>query len=148
MESKPSALRQTIEKYCVLHGWHKLNFAFSRDMTRLGLSAMKVSVTTSGLPHRNLNQIPFFPGKQSLRIIAPTTEKPYVTVHHGFDLLFLPARTEEYRLYARQRIFRRRNGGKLSRLLLKEGVDVIQLGIAEEEKIRRSHPLLKWTDLS
>ena len=42
-------LRQTMDNYCFLHGWHKFNFAFSREMTRLGLSAMKVSVATSGL---------------------------------------------------------------------------------------------------
>ena len=146
IESKPSALRQTIEKYCVLHGWHKLNFAFSRDMTRLGLSAMKVSVTTSGLPHRNLNEIPFFPGKQSLRVIAPLLEKPYVTVHHGFDLLFLPARTRNTD-YSSTKNISMQQWRQIISAILKEGVDVIQLGIAEEEKIRRSHSLLKWTDL-
>ena len=30
----------------------KFNFAFSRDTARFGLSAMKVSIATSGLPHR------------------------------------------------------------------------------------------------
>jgi len=134
IECKSSALRQTIEKYCVLHGWHKLNFAFSRDMARLGLSAMNVSVTTSGLPHRNLNQIPFFPGKQSLRVIAPLLKKPYVTVHHGFDLLFLPTRTRNTD-YSSTKNISTQKWRQIISAILKEGVDVIQLGIAEEEKL-------------
>ena len=134
IESHSSALRQVIEKYCVLHGWHKLNFAFSREMIRLGLSAMKVSVTTSGLNDRNLDEIPFFPTKQSLRVVAPLLTKPYVTVHHGFDLLFLPAKTRNTD-YGSTKNISIQQWRKIVSLIRGEGIDVIQLGIAEEEKI-------------
>ena len=56
---------------------------------------MNVSVATSGLPNRNPDEIPFFPSKQSLRGSSRLLAKPYVTVHHGFDLKFLPARTRK-----------------------------------------------------
>ena len=68
---------------------------FSREMVALGLSVMNVSSATSGLPHRHLEGIPFFPASQSLRVIAGLRTKPYVTVHHGFDLKFLPVKTRE-----------------------------------------------------
>ena len=72
-----------------------VNFALSRDATRMGLSAMKVSAATSGLRLNNMDEIPFFPGKKSLRVIVPFLVKPYVTVHHGFDLNDLPPKTRE-----------------------------------------------------
>ena len=59
------------------------------------MSAMDVSVATSGLPRRNLNEIPFFPSKQSLRVVGRLLERPYVTVHHGFDMKFLPGQDKE-----------------------------------------------------
>jgi SAM-dependent methyltransferase len=134
IESNSSELRPILEKYCFSDGWHKFNFAFSRDMTRLGLSAMKVSVATSGLPHRNPDEIPFFPGKQSLRVIAPLLKKPYVTVHHGFDLLFLPARTRNTD-YGSTKNISMQQWRQIVSLIRKEGIDVIQLGVAEEEQI-------------
>ena len=123
-----------LEKYCFSDGWHKFNFAFSRDMTRLGLSAMKVSVATSGLPHRNPDEIPFFPSKQSLRVVASLLKKRYVTVHHGFDLLFLPARTRNTD-YSSTKNISMQQWRQIVSLIRKEGIDVIQLGVAEEEKI-------------
>jgi SAM-dependent methyltransferase len=134
IESKSSSLRRTIDKYRILHSGYKLNLAFSREMTQLGLSAMKVSVETSGLPHRNLGQIPFFPGKQSLRIIISLLMKPYVTVHHGFDLLFLPPRTRNTD-YSSTKNISVQQWRQIVSLIRKQGIDVIQLGIAEEEKI-------------
>jgi len=131
---KSSSLRQAIDKYRALHSGYKLNFAFSREMTQLGLSAMKVSVETSGLSHRNLAQIPFFPGKQSLRIIISLLKKPYVTVHHGFDLLFLPPRTRNTD-YSSTKNISVQQWSQIVSLIRKQGIDVIQLGIAEEEKI-------------
>ena len=95
IEEKSSDLREVLENYSFLFGWPTFNFAFARDTIRLGMSAMKTSVATSGLPHRNPDEIPFFPGKQSLRAISGFLRKRYVTVHHGFDLKHLPARTRE-----------------------------------------------------
>ena len=134
IETSSSALRQVIEKYRVLHGWHKLNFAFSREMIRLGLSAMNISVKTSGLPHRSSDEIPFFPTKQSLRVVARLLTKPYVTVHHGFDLLFLPAKTRTTD-YGSTKNISIQQWHKIVSLIRAEGIDVIQLGMAEEEKI-------------
>jgi SAM-dependent methyltransferase len=134
IKSKSSALRRTINKYCILHGWHNLNFAFSRDMTRLGLSAMKVSVETSGLPHRNPDEIPFFLSKQSLRVVGSLLTKRYVTVHHGFDVLFLPARTRNTD-YSSTKNLSMQQWRQIVSLIRKQGIDVIQLGVAEEEKI-------------
>ncbi len=134
IESKSSSLRHTIDKYRSLHNGYKLNFAFSREITQLGLSAMKVSVETSGLPHRNLGQIPFFPSKQSLKIIPSLLTKPYVTVHHGFDLLFLPPRTRNTD-YSSTKNISVQQWRQIVSIIRKQGIDVIQLGIAEEEKI-------------
>ena len=134
IESTSSELRPMLEKYCFSDGWHKFNFAFSRDMTRLGLSAMKVSVATSGLPHRNPDEIPFFLSKQSLRTVASLLKKNYVTVHHGFDLLFLPARTR-HTDYGSTKNISMQQWGQIVSLIRKEGIDVIQLGVAEEEQI-------------
>ena len=103
-------------------------------MTRLGLSAMKVSVETSGLHHRNPDEIPFFPSKHSLRVIASLLKNPYVTVHHGFDLLFLPARTRNTD-YSSTKNISMQQWRQIVSLIRKEGIDVIQLGVAEEEKI-------------
>ena len=146
IESKSSALRQTIQKYCVLHGWHKFNFAFSRDMTRLGLSAMKVSVATSGLPHRYLDEIPFFPSKQSLQVVASLLKKPYVTVHHGFDLLFLPARTRDTD-YSSTKNISMQQWRQIVSLIRKEGIECDSARCGRRGEDRRSHSLLKWTDL-
>ena len=95
IKSASSELREVIEKYTFLQGWPVFNFALSREMTRLGLSVMKMSVATSALPHRNPDEIPFFLGKHSFLVIAELLTKRYVTVHHGFDLNFLPAKTRE-----------------------------------------------------
>ena len=59
-----------LDKYLYRWGWPYFNFAFSRDVARLGVSAMSVSAATSGLPHPHLEEIPFFPTHQSLRVIA------------------------------------------------------------------------------
>ena len=134
IESKSSDLRQMLDKYCFLHGWPIFNFAFSRDVTRLGLSLMKVSVATSGLPHRNPDEIPFFPGKQSLRAIIDLLTKRYVTVHHGFDLNFLPAKTRTTD-YSSTKNISMRQWRQIVSLLRREGIEVVQLGIEEEEKI-------------
>ena len=147
IESKSSALRKTIEKYCVLHGWHKLNFAFSRDMIQLGLSAMKVSVKTLGLPDHNSDEIPFFPSKQALHVIAELLTDRYVTVHHGFDLLFLPERTRETDYNSTKNISMLQ-WRQIVSLLRREGVEVIQLGVVEEERIEGvSHYLNGQTSL-
>ena len=134
IKSRSSSLRHIIDKYSSLHSGYKLNFAFSREITQLGLSAMKVSVETSGLPHRNPGQIPFFPTKQSLRIIPSLLKKPYVTVHHGFDLIFLPPRTRDTD-YSSTKNISVQQWRQIVSLIRKQGIDVIQLGIAEEEKI-------------
>jgi SAM-dependent methyltransferase len=134
IESNSSEMRPMLEKYCFSDGWHKFNFAFSRDMARLGLSAMKVSVATSGLPHRNPGEIPFFPSKQSLRVVASLLKKRYVTVHHGFDLHFLPARTRNTD-YGSTKNISMQQWRQIVSLIRKEGIDVIQLGVVEEEQI-------------
>jgi SAM-dependent methyltransferase len=95
---------------------------------------MEVSVATSGLPHRNPNEIPFFPSKQSFLVIAELLAKPYVTVHHGFDVLFLPARTRKTD-YDSTKNISLRQWREIVALIRKEGVEVIQLGVAEEERI-------------
>jgi ADP-heptose:LPS heptosyltransferase len=102
-------------------------------MARLGLSAMKVSVATSGLPHRNPDEYRFFPVNNRFESIAPLLKKRYVTVHHGFDLLFYRRRPGN-RLQLDKEYF---DAAMASNCLAysKEGVDVIQLGVAEEEKI-------------
>ena len=133
IESNSSDLKQ-LDKYLFRWGWPYFNFAFSRDMARLGLSAMNVSAATSGLPHRHLEEIPFFPTHQSLRVIAGLMTKPYVTVHHGFDLKFLPAKTRETD-YKSTKNISLEQWRQIVSLLRKEGVEVIQLGIVEEEKI-------------
>jgi SAM-dependent methyltransferase len=129
-----SGLRAMLDRYCITAGWPYFNFAFSRETARLGLSALDVSVETSGLPHRNLNEIPFFPSKQSLRVLARLLAKPYVTVHHGFDSKLLPARTRNTE-YSSTKNLSLPHWGQIVSLLRKEGTEVIQLGIAEEEKI-------------
>ena len=103
-------------------------------MTRLGFSAMKVSAVTSGLPQRNPDEIPFFPSKRSLSVLAGLSTNPYVTVHQGFDLLFLPARTRNTD-YSSTKNISMKQWREIVSLIRKEGVDVIQLGVAEEEKI-------------
>jgi Glycosyltransferase family 9 (heptosyltransferase) len=134
IESGSSDLRRILDKYLFLWGWPSFNFAFSRDMARLGLSVMNVSSATSGLPHRHLDEIPFFPTNQSLRGIAGLLIKPYVTVHHGFDLKFLPIKTRETD-YKSTKNISLEQWRQIVSLLRKEGVEVIQLGIVEEEKI-------------
>ena len=129
-----SGLRQKLDRYCSLIGWPYFNFAFSRDVGRLGMSAMDVSVATSGLPRRNLNEIPFFPSKQSLRVVGRLLERPYVTVHHGFDMKFLPARTRKTD-YSSTKNLSMTQWAEIVSLLRREGVDVIQLGVVEEERI-------------
>jgi SAM-dependent methyltransferase len=134
IESGSSDLRRILDKYLFLWGWPSFNFAFSREMARLGLSVMSVSSVTSGLPHRHLGEIPFFPTNQSFRTTARFRTKPYVTVHHGFDLKFLPVRTRETD-YKSTKNISVEQWRQIISLLRKEGVDVIQLGIVEEEKI-------------
>jgi ADP-heptose:LPS heptosyltransferase/SAM-dependent methyltransferase len=137
LEANSSELRQTLEKYCYSLMWPKFNFALSRDMTRLGLSVAKVTALTSGLPHRNQNEIPFFPSKESLRVIGGLLTKPYVTVHHGFHGFnpnFLPARTRMTD-YTSTKNISMQQWRQIVSLIRKQGVEVIQLGVVEEEKI-------------
>jgi ADP-heptose:LPS heptosyltransferase len=134
LESESSALRKVMERYCFLHGWPLFNSAFSRDAARLGLSAMNVSCATSGLHRRSLDKIPFFPGKQSLRVIAPFLTKSYVTIHHGFDLNCLPSKTRNTDYYSTKNISIQQWIDIVS-LLREEGIEVVQLGVIEEQKI-------------
>jgi ADP-heptose:LPS heptosyltransferase len=60
--------------------------------------------------------------------------KRYVTVHHGFDLKHLPARTRETD-YASTKNISIEQWQQIVALIRKEGLEVIQLGIVEEEKI-------------
>jgi hypothetical protein len=133
IESYSFNLKQ-LDKYLFRWGWPYFNFAFSRDTARLGLSAMNLSAATSGLPRPHLEEIPFFPTRQSIRVIAGLMTKRYVTVHHGFDLKFLPAKTRETDYKSTKNISLEQWRHIVS-LLRKEEVDVIQLGIVEEEKI-------------
>jgi SAM-dependent methyltransferase len=134
IKASSSALRQVLEHYCFLHGWPKFNFALSRDMARVGLSAMQVSIATSGLPYRNPDEIPFFPSKQSLRVVAGLLTKPYVTVHHGFDVEFLPPRTRKTD-YGSTKNMSTQQWREIVSLIREKGIEVIQLGVVEEEKI-------------
>ena len=137
LEDNSFELRQIIEKYCYSLMWPKFNFAFSRDMARLGLSVTNVSASTSGLPHGNPNEIPFFPSKESLRVIGGLLSKPYVTVHHGFhgsNLEYLPTRT---RLtdYTSTKNISSQQWRRIVSLIRKQGIEVIQLGVVEEDRI-------------
>ena len=134
IEEKASDLREVLENYSFLFGWPTFNFAFARDTIKLGLSAMKASVATSGLPHYNPDEIPFFPSKESFRAISGFLTKRYVTVHHGFDLKHLPAKTRETD-YSSTKNLSMEQWQRIVALIQKEGVEVIQLGIVEEEKI-------------
>ena len=60
--------------------------------------------------------------------------KPYVTVHHGFDMKFLPARTRKTD-YSSTKNLSMTQWAEIVSLLRSEGIDVIQLGIVEEERI-------------
>jgi ADP-heptose:LPS heptosyltransferase/SAM-dependent methyltransferase len=137
LEDNSFELRQIIEKYCYSLMWPKFNFALSRDMARLGLSVTNVSASTSGLPHRNPNEIPFFPSKESLRVIGGLLSKPYVTVHHGFhgsNLEYLPTRTRTTD-YTSTKNISIQQWRQIVSLIRKQGIEVIQLGVVEEDKI-------------
>ena len=123
-----------LNKYLFRWGWPYFNFALSRDVAGLGLSALNVSAVTSGLPHPHLEEIPFFPNHQSLRVIAGLMTKRYVTVHHGFDSKFLPAKTRETD-YKSTKNISLEQWRQIVSLFRKEGVGIIQLGVLEEEKI-------------
>jgi len=137
LEAHSSELRQTLEKYCYSLMWPKFNFALSRDMARLGLSVVRVTALTSGLPHRNKIEIPFFPSKESLRVIGGFLTKPYVTVHHGFhgyNPKFLPAKTRTTD-YNSTKTISMQQWRQIVLLIRKQGFEVFQLGVVEEEKI-------------
>jgi len=68
IESNHHELRQMLEKYHSMLVLPRFNYVFaplSREATRRGLSAIKISVATSGLLHRNPEAITFFPPKKS-----------------------------------------------------------------------------------
>ena len=134
IEEKSSELRRTLEKYSLSQGRPAFFFSLSREMTRMGLSAIKVSVETSGLNYRNRETLPFFPGRQSTRTNTRLLTKPYVTVHHGFDTAFLPARTLET-TYRSTKNISMQQWRQIVSLIRDQGIDVIQLGVVEEEKI-------------
>ena len=137
IESNPRELRQVLEKYrsqIVLPKFNYVFAPFSREVARLGLSALKVSVTTSGLPHGDPGVIPFFPGKQSLRVIAGLLTYPYVTIHHGFDVEFLPAKTRNTD-YRSTKNVSMQQWREIVSLIRKKGIEVIQLGVVAEETI-------------
>lgn len=134
IDSGSPNLRRLLEEYCFLHGWPQFNFALSRDATRLGLSVTKLSVATSGLPCPNPHEIPFFVGKQSVAAISELLTKRYVTVHHGFDLNCLPVKTRTTD-YSSTKNLSMEQWRQIVSLIRNEGVEVVQLGIAEEEKI-------------
>ena len=134
IRASSSDLSRALEKYCYLYLWPMVNCALSRDATRMGLSAMKVSAATSGLRLNDVDEIPFFPGKQSLRVIVPFLVKPYVTVHHGFDLKGLPPNTIETDYNSTKNISMRQ-WREIATLIKREGFEIVQLGTVEEEKI-------------
>ncbi len=134
VEEDSSSLRRVLETYYLTRGRPTFFFALSREMTRLGLSAMKVSVATSGLLYRNLDELPFFPSNKSLIAIEGLLRRPYVTVHHGFDSTFLPTRTRKTE-YGSTKNISMQQWCQIVSLILEEGVEVIQLGVVEEEKI-------------
>ena len=123
-----------LEKYSLCEGRPVFFFSLSRETTRLGLSAIKVSAETSGLHYRHPDTLPFFPGRQSARTIARLLTKPYVTVHHGFDTAFLPARTRQT-TYKSTKTLSMSQWRQIVSLIRDQGIDVIQLGVVHEEKI-------------
>ena len=134
LEDQNAELRRVLEKYYLFYGRPTFFSALSRETARLGLSAMKVSVATSGLPYRNPRELPFFPGKQSFRVIEPLLRKRYVTVHHGFDSTFLPAKTRKTD-YSSTKNISMQQWRRIVSLIREEGFEVIQLGVVGEERI-------------
>ena len=77
---------------------------------------------------------PFFLVNNRFGSISGFLTKRYVTVHHGFDLKHLPAKTRETD-YSSTKNISMQQWRQIVALIRKEGVEVIQLGIVEEEKI-------------
>jgi ADP-heptose:LPS heptosyltransferase len=134
MEGKAPELRRVLEKYFLFYGRPTFFFSLSREMTRLGLSAIQMSVATSGLHFRDPEELPFFLSKRALRVIAPLLKKPYITVHHGFDSTFLPARTRTTD-YSSTKNISMEQWRQIASLIREQGVEIIQLGSVEEERI-------------
>jgi ADP-heptose:LPS heptosyltransferase len=137
IESSHHELQQILEKYSSLLVLPRFNYVFapfSREVSRLGLSALKVGVATSSRLRGNTEVIPFFPQKKSLRVIAGLVTQPYVTVHHGFDVNSLPARTRETDYQSTKNISIQQ-WREIVSLVRKKGLEVIQLGVVEDEKI-------------
>jgi ADP-heptose:LPS heptosyltransferase len=137
IESNRQEMRRTLEKYQGLLVLPRLNYVFapfSREVCRLGLSALKISIATSGIIHGKSEVIPFFPQEKSLRVIAGLVTRPYVTIHHGFDVNSLPARTRETDYRSTKNISIQQWREIVSLIRMKD-LEVIQLGVVEDEKV-------------
>ena len=95
---------------------------------------MKVSIVTSGVRHRTPDSIPFFPGKESLRVVSELLMRPYITVHHGFDVDLLPARTRTTD-YNSTKNLSMQQWRQIVAQIRQKGIEIIQLGVVGEEKI-------------
>ena len=98
MTDPAAELRDGFLKYCTPGDvWPRWNYGFSSEMIRLGMRVTDVSAATSSLPLRDSERhsIPFFPHARDLWILRQFGSKPFVTIHHGFDVNNLAKESKE-----------------------------------------------------
>jgi SAM-dependent methyltransferase len=89
---------------------------------------------TSNLNIDRTSPIPFTPSKDSLAIIEPHRRRPYITIHHGFDLNHLPSKTLST-TYGSTKNISTELWGEIVREVSELGLDVVQLGTTSEETL-------------
>ena len=116
--------------------WPNWNHSLYRLMIRNKLSAFSAGQFSIGLDPQESQHIraPLIIDHLNSIQVRPSLSEPYVTIHHGFDLRFLPGKSQ-ITDYPSTKTLPRKSWKAIVARIKAAGFKVVQLGTVEEEAI-------------
>ncbi len=117
--------------------WPGVNNAFAREMGRHGQGVLQTLSSSLGLGYSEAEVflIPLFLPQPEDESLNPFLSAPYVTIHHGFDVRKLPARSKQTDYSSTKNLTAEKWADIVSCIRL-YGLKVIQLGTPNEQTIK------------
>jgi ADP-heptose:LPS heptosyltransferase/lipopolysaccharide biosynthesis glycosyltransferase len=116
--------------------WPGMNNALSRAMQTQNMGVLQTLAYTSALPisREQAFSIPLYLPPVSDSSLAAFLSTPYITVHHGIDVKKLP-QTNAPKDYGSTKNLKPAQWSKIVKYVRQQGIRVIQLGTANEDRI-------------
>jgi len=117
--------------------WPSMNNAFAREMGKQNKGVLQTLFSSTGLKHSETEAflIPFFLSPPEDESMLSFLSTPYVTIHHGFDVRELPAKTKKTD-YNSTKNLTSEKWIKIVAAIKSYGIKVIQLGNSNEEIVK------------